>query len=203
MDAGPAGNHPNLLSALGFLSFVDRPPHGVLGGFLVVSPRGRPLEFHCSAPIRPNRAQEILYGPTLRPFLLGELVGRTLVQHAALSVDAVLIDSLEALDLLREAVDVPVAAVDMAAIDMAALDIGKETVRVSVSGSIIPDAPNVRNASPDQVKIGPFLLTTARGFLQDAGELRNLLVPLVDDLDLCEPFERIRAALDEAQRMSA
>ena len=43
---------------------------------------GRPLEFHCTAPIKPNRAQEILYGPTLDAFLYGEQIGRTLLAEA-------------------------------------------------------------------------------------------------------------------------
>ena len=52
---------------------------GLFGGYLVLNLLGRPLEFHCTAPVRPNRAQEILYGPTLDPYLCGERIGQTLV----------------------------------------------------------------------------------------------------------------------------
>jgi len=55
--------------ALGFLTVVDHPQYGLFGGYLVLTAAGRPLEFHCTAPIKPNRAQEILYGPTLHAFL--------------------------------------------------------------------------------------------------------------------------------------
>ena len=51
--------------ALGFLTVVEHPQHGLFGGYLLLNHGGRPLEFHCTAPIKPNRAQEILYGPTL------------------------------------------------------------------------------------------------------------------------------------------
>lgn len=191
-DAGPVKNQPNPLTAIGFLSFLDHPPVGVLGGLLVVSPLGRPLEFHCSAPIQPNRAQEILFGPTLRPYLLGDLVGRTLVEHTKLPVEVVLVDSRDALDL-RESVDIPVAAVS-----------AEYTVFQGRDSTMLrPDAARFHDEAPNQIQIGSFLLTMARGHHEDAQRLKNLLVPIVRDIDLCEPFERIQEALIEAQRMSA
>jgi len=69
--------------ALGFLTVINDPQFGLFGGYLVLNLSGRPLEFHCSAPIKPNRAQEILYGPTLEPFLYGEQIGRTLINQAS------------------------------------------------------------------------------------------------------------------------
>ena len=67
---------------VGFLTIVENDDVGWLGGYLVLDRRARPVEFHCTVPIRPNRAQEILYGPTLRPFLYGEQIGTTLIQKA-------------------------------------------------------------------------------------------------------------------------
>ena len=66
--------------ALGFLTVVEHPQYGLFGGYLMLNTAGRPLEFHCTAPIKPNRAQEILYGPTLEAFLYGEQIGQTLDQ---------------------------------------------------------------------------------------------------------------------------
>src|SRR6266404_1210747 len=53
-------------AAVGFLTVVSSEPHGLVGGYLVLNALGRPLEFHCTAPVKPNRAQEILYGATLQ-----------------------------------------------------------------------------------------------------------------------------------------
>ncbi|MEQ8839035.1 MAG: hypothetical protein RID07_19675, partial [Lacipirellulaceae bacterium] len=61
------------LPAIGFLTAVESPQHGLFGGYLVLSLQGRPLEFRCTTPVKPTRAQEILYGKTLRPYLLCEL----------------------------------------------------------------------------------------------------------------------------------
>ena len=71
---------------------------------------GRPLEFHCTAPIKPNRAQEILYGPTLESFLYGEQIGRTLLEQAKTEPLVVCTDCPPAL-AVRELVSVPVALV--------------------------------------------------------------------------------------------
>ncbi|MCA9043520.1 MAG: hypothetical protein KDA69_04320, partial [Planctomycetaceae bacterium] len=51
---------------LGFLQ-VTLTPSGYVGGLLVTNRQGRPLEFQCTTPVQPNRTQEILYGPTLKP----------------------------------------------------------------------------------------------------------------------------------------
>src|SRR5688500_11494160 len=58
--------------ALGFLTVVEHDQFGLVGGYLILNSSGRPLEFHCTAPVKPSRAQQILYGPTLTPYLYGE-----------------------------------------------------------------------------------------------------------------------------------
>src|SRR5512137_623050 len=70
------------LATIGFLTICERPELGIVGGYLVLNTAGRPLEFHCTVPVRPSRAQEILYGPTLKPFLYGEQIGRALIAKA-------------------------------------------------------------------------------------------------------------------------
>src|SRR5262245_21892116 len=56
-------------TAIGFYTVVAHEQHGLFGGLLVLNRNGRPLEFHCTAPLKPNRAQEILYGATLESYL--------------------------------------------------------------------------------------------------------------------------------------
>lgn len=74
--------------AIGYIALIDEPGIGLVGGCLVVSTRGRPLEFHCTEPVLPTRAQQLLHGATLRrcmvaeeivPALLGSLTLRPLV----------------------------------------------------------------------------------------------------------------------------
>src|SRR5438128_2539215 len=69
---------------------IESAEHGYFGGYLAVSALGRPLEFHCTAPLRPSRAQKILYGPTLEPFLLGEQIAGALLDVAKLAPSLIL-----------------------------------------------------------------------------------------------------------------
>ena len=59
---------------LGFLG-VQREPAGYVGGYLVTNRWGRPLEFRLSSPVLPNKVQQILYGPTLEPYLCHTYIG--------------------------------------------------------------------------------------------------------------------------------
>ena len=95
---------------LGFLTAVQLENRGHVAGLLVTNKYGRPLEFQCTAPVRPNRTQELLYGPTLVPFLLGELLSKTLVERIGVKPHVLLTDRVEMLDA-RLHVSLPIACV--------------------------------------------------------------------------------------------
>src|SRR5512136_3074241 len=97
-------------SALGFLTVVDHPEHGLFGGYLVLNRSGRPLEFHCTTPIKANRAQEILYGPTLKPFLYGEQIGQALLSKSKSETLLICTDQEAAL-AVADYTDLPVVLV--------------------------------------------------------------------------------------------
>ena len=65
--------------SFGFLTVVELPGIGHSGGLLIVSQIGRPIEFHCTAPVGANRAQEIMYGKTYNGFLYSDQIGTALV----------------------------------------------------------------------------------------------------------------------------
>jgi len=114
---------------LGFLTAIELPGGGYVGGLLVTNRFGRPLEFQCTTPVKANRTQEILYGPTLRPFLLGELIGKTLVDKAAVKPDVVLTEGDDLLEL-RPHVPQPVAVVEEKGAEM---KLGRQSRRVHPS----------------------------------------------------------------------
>ncbi|MGL4594137.1 MAG: hypothetical protein ACRCUY_05355 [Thermoguttaceae bacterium] len=82
-------NSPQNDDNLGFLTVLEHERTGLIGGYLVLNSTGRPLEFHCTVPMKPSRAQEILYGNTLKPFLFGEQIARTLLAIAKIPVSFV------------------------------------------------------------------------------------------------------------------
>jgi hypothetical protein len=188
--------------ALGFLTVVDHPQYGLFGGYLLLSTAGRPLEFHCTAPIKPNRAQQILYGPTLESCLYGEQIGRTLLEKASVEASLVCTDR-EAVLAVREHVSLPVALV--LAADGRAPEPGGEHLHLD------PDRPAHRSGTVRSMVgvVGGGLTTfqVGRNRLavpeQSDGDRRQIverLACLPESFDLAEPFSRIRAAIEEAQQ---
>ena len=98
---------PSQETTFGYLSVINSAEHGYFGGYLIVGPLGRPLEFHCTAPVRPSRAQQILYGPTLEPFLLGEQIAGAMLDAAKLKPRLILTDC-EATLYVRSQISTPI-----------------------------------------------------------------------------------------------
>ena len=184
--------------ALGFLTVVEHPQYGLFGGYLVLNAVGRPLEFHCTAPIKPNRAQEILYGPTLEAFLYGEQIGQTLISQASTPPMLICTDRVPAL-AVREHVSTPVVLVLPPEGDAVA---GQEADPMT-------EGESGRVLRLDAAHHGPTLATFRLGrnrlaLPERADEDRRLiterLVELAESFDLAEPFQRIRDAIEEAQQ---
>ena len=162
------------IPAIGFLTATEHAEHGLFGGYLILNTSGRPLEFHCTAPLKPSRAQEILYGPTLAPFLFGEQIGQTLLAKARVRPFLVCTDA-EPMLAAREFSDVPLLLVP------------------SLEGSNLEPNLGERFAlGRNQV------VTTHLG--DQAIVIERWNTAQADSLDLLEPFTRIREALEEAQK---
>ncbi len=164
---------PKSLPSLGFLTVVEHAELGLLGGYLLLNAAGRPLEFHCTAPVKPNRAQEILYGATLRPYLYGEQIGQTLLTKSKLTPILVCTDS-EPMLAVRDHTHIPVALVGAMA---GPASTGSWTMRLGQNHLLLPAA-----------------------YTADERTIRDHWPAQADHLDLAEPFVRIREALEEAQK---
>lgn len=169
---------------VGFLTVVEHESLGLFGGFLVLNAAGRPLEFHCTAPIKPNRAQQILYGPTLTPYLYGEQIGQTLVSKAE-TKPAVVCTDLPAVMAVREHVETPVVLV------LPDNDASPPLFRI--------DGPHAA-VEPASFGAGRHRLRVARGYANDEADAIARVALLGEGFDLLEPFARIREAIEEAQR---
>jgi len=212
VEPGKDRSHP----AIGFLTVIDHPQHGLFGGYLVLNLAGRPLEFHCTAPIKPNRAQQILYGPTLDAFLYGEQIGSTLLGHAKTNPLVVCTDR-EPILSLRDLVDLPVALVLPPGESSGLEATGSESPRRVASAELQPvDARESFNVDlPVALRIdgvhrhGVRLITFELGrnrlaLSSQKGDDRKCLSERLGEaaasLDLWEPFTRIREAIEEAQQ---
>lgn len=166
-----SANEP-LIAAIGFITIVEDSNHGLFGGYLILNPAGRPVEFHCTAPVKPNRAQQILYGPTLQPYLYGEQIARTLIERSKILPRIVCLDQACAM-CVRPLITVPTALVE------------KKTSE---------ENPTCQIPWKDQT------LSFLPEFPNDKAKIEECLQELLIEFDLLEPFNRIREAIAEAQK---
>jgi hypothetical protein len=158
--------------SIGFVTVCEE-EGGAFGGYLLVNLAGRPLEFHCTTPVKPNRAQEILYGESLVPYLYGELIGAALVKKSKLQPAWILTDQTPVLSI-RESVDVLVGCLVESAVD-----------ELTVS---------------DPIQLGGTQVVTSARYRKDLPKIEAIWREHTREFDLWEPFERIRSAIQEAQR---
>ena len=160
---------------LGYLTYVEIPTHGLVGGYLLVNQRARPLEFHCTAPVQVTRAQEILFGRSLPSMLYCDQVGQALIQKSSRRADILLTDELKALDL-SHVTSIPV-------------------------GYVEPEVGGANSSPPSFVCEG--IQFTMVGGSDDADNVVEKLKTTIVGWDVMEPFDRIQAAIQEAQRAAA
>jgi hypothetical protein len=161
---------------IGFLTAIETDNGGYVGGLLVTSRLGRPLEFQCTTSVKPNHTQRILYGPTLVPFLLGELIGKTLIERVSVKPHILLVDRREMLEV-RDHVPMPVACLDQ------------------------DDTPT--DGTNSTVKLGRQVVRVHADHLDDERIIASHQDEFPKDVDFREPFERVREALLETVRPGA
>ena len=159
---------------LGFLTTVEQSNDCFVGGLLITNHLGRPLEFECTTPVRPNSTQKILYGPTLKPFVMTELIGKTLYERADVKPDVLLVEEEDLLGL-RELVDKPVACLSV-----------DSPIPVMVGGP-----------AEEPLKLGQQQLRVHHAHQMDRSSILKRSHLLPEQADLEEPFERVREALQE------
>jgi len=166
-----------------------------------VGPLGRPLEFHCTAPVRPSRAQQILYGPTLEPFLLGEQIAGAILDAAKLK-PRLIMSNCEATLHARSRRSTPMVLLCgnadrvPANVDASA---GTDELRLASIGRATN--PLLGSGPHKSFSVGAFQFVLPIGFESDLGDATRLLTDLVRQIDLAEPFGRIEEAIREAQRL--
>lgn len=212
-------NDSNSSSILGYLTFVQISDHGIVGGYLLVNQRARPIEFHCTAPIKTTRAQQILYGSTLRSELLCDQIGQALLSQTKQKVSLLLTDEPESAGL-RQLTSIPFALfanVDVDQCDEPERQGVTETTRPVELATVIPPSGHPKSSTSNKSLIGEddevnsewtfeyagYQFTNAPEFPEDQEPLRKVLMSVAHGWDLAEPLQRIRAAIQEAQRAAA
>ena len=169
------------LTYLAFIMLAEVEDSVLRGGILVTDAHGKPVEFRCTSPIRPNSVQRTLYGSTLMPHIAVELVGTPLVQAVQASPDVVLVQQEEFL-LLRTRCDKPLLLARRQGQDM------------QVSEADSRSQPEELLSSPSG-RFAPVIVTCHWDFADDIVKCKEGLGWTFANCDLVEPFERVRTAL--------
>jgi hypothetical protein len=164
---------------LGFLTVIEMADRGFMGGLLVTTLTGRPLEFQCTTPVQPNKTQQILYGTTLGPFIKGELIAKTLLERVQIKPVAILVDQLDILGL-RNHIDTPVAV-----------------LKTDDTTGKPNDAEHAkRNHNRNE-------LYALKAFSEDLAIIAEMLKGIPAEADLGEPLYRTNEALRETLKTAA
>lgn len=180
---------------LGFLTVRLHEEHGYFGGYLVVNHQARPLEFHCTLPVKPSKAQVILYGSTIEDFVCGEQIGKTLVSRAKVAADLVITDTRAVLAMSLVS-DTPILQVDVGMPNPIATKQSDSDSRAQAT--TILGLPFQSIVQATTLEAG-----NHRFFVPDGGKkhqslLEKVLSELGENFDFAEPFTRIVEALIEA-----
>jgi hypothetical protein len=197
-----SGGQKSLL-AIGFLTVTRDVDQGLFGGYLVLNFLGRPLEFHCTAPVRPNRAQEILYGPTLDPYLVGERIGQVLLEKSKAAPRIVLTDCPAA--MVARCFTVTPMVLVLGSADAGSS--GEEVVGTRLAETPTDVVTNAtdhaalrRGGAPLQpFVLGGYRLAVHADHVADQPHFIEHWPQFADQIELDEPFGRIREAIDEAR----
>lgn len=182
MDAHPSQTQ----RSIGFASIRERTPHGYFGGYLVINELARPLEFHCTLPLLPTKAQQILFGATLDEFVCGEQIARAMLSKAKVKPSMVLTDCPAALSV-RHWIDVPIFYLHPNGTDDGA---GEDGFRI----------PRQQRSESETLSrsIGEYEFRWLQSYANDGKALQWLEGTDSIQVDLREPFGRIVEALAEA-----
>jgi len=195
-------NGQKSLPAIGFLTVTRDLEQGLFGGYLLLNALGRPLEFHCTAPVRPNRAQEILYGPTLDSYLCGERIGHTLLEKSKVEPQLVLTDCPAAIDV-RGLISTPVVlllANELPA-NESETDVGEslEVVTGNISEGGVSELAGASHTRMHPFRWQNYHLAVHAEHGADEPHFVQHWPAFASQIELQEPFGRIREAIDEAR----
>lgn len=178
MSASQNANH-HRHSLLGYLTYVDLPMLGTVGGFLIVDLKARPVEFHCSSPVLPTRTQEILYGQTLRQSVVCDQIGKSLLSQVKQLPQLLLTDEPLVLEL-QESISSPIVAI---------------MERPDGAGQCVLDS--------HEITLGQNRARIASDSRFSPTQVRDTWGSRIGGWDGLEPLERIREAISEAHRAAA
>lgn len=178
-DAGTA--------SLGYLSWRHSPEtRHYTGGLLVVSEEGFPREFRCTEPVRATSVQSILYGDSLRRYVLSTLIGGNLWQALQRRPPVLLINDRE-LWCVEEGIEAPMGLMLPADDAERMLEMG--------------DAQGSEDSFMVNLPEGEQVVVSVRGGSASAvSTCEQLISQCSTRMNIYEPFSRVDAVLEALEK---
>lgn len=181
---------------LGFLTCTEFDGWGLCGGLLLLNTLARPLEFHCTLPVKVSRTQAILYGASLRAHVCGQVIGRALLDKAKTVPQLLLTDCWDTAQL-PDNVDTPMVFVPPTAPASAAAEVDSVDLPPVGMAPAAPPMPWDTLTIRDQTV---WLLAPDTNSAVDSRRwIEAALTQFTARHDLAEPFDRVRQAMTEAR----
>jgi len=173
-------SQPGKIAFLGYMEFDSGASYR--GAILITDDWGKPLEFRCTAPVKPNPVQRTLYGQTLLPHVLVELIGVPLLQAVQERPEIIVVQESLFLNL-RHKKDLPVVRLRRQGADVKLSSEEGEKTKPFVMSS-------------ESGKFDPIIVEVHWQFAGDMDYSREKLRELFGRWDLVEPFERLTKGLE-------
>lgn len=173
---------------IGFLDYLDLESGAAYrGAILITDSWGKPLEFRCTAPVRPNPVQRTLYGQRLLPHMAVELFGVPLLRNVQEKPGIVLVQNEFFFDLRRHT-------------EFPLVRIRQQGTQVKVSEDEKPSTSLLDSASG---KFQPIIVEQHPEYPDDRQTCLETLRDLFQRWDIIEPFERLKKALEYVHEKKA
>lgn len=170
---------------LGYLQMEEK--DGAFRGVaLVTDPRGIPMDFRYTEPVRPTRLERILYGGALDVYLREEVILENLIQSVEAKPNLWLVTDRELLRPVLRVSKIPTLRIE--SVSRAPLDqTGQLEQQSNEKGAFLLQADAI--SSPLRLEFPDELVSQAPQYAQ-------LLTEAAEEMELLEPFIRMGKALD-------
>ena len=151
---------------------------GIMGAILVTDADTKPLEFRVTAPIKPTNFQKTLYGDVLLEHILVELAAVPLLNAINEQIDLIIVKNPLFLGVNEKQT-------------IRVIRLFKEEEGRTRSSKFNEQLPSYMNNGSKT------LLETSKKFEGELAEIQESLLPIAENRNLTEPFERLKVACEQ------
>jgi hypothetical protein len=169
---------------IGYIT-VDARENYYRGAVLVTDPRGIPVDFRYTEPVRPTKLERILYGSALDVYLREDIILDNLLSAVEAKPVLWLLADVGLIGPVQKISSLPAVAVETTT--RTPLESSGQFEPTSEQGVFMFQADNIS---------APLRITVSDGNISKISQLTQILTSAAEDMELTEPFSRIERALE-------